>query len=238
MFHQVKLNLYYFFKTSWMTILSFWFIFLASVLVLLIMTVSLGGEMEFSGFNTFPSLIFTMIYGSIFFRETFPHVIKFGLSRLSYTISLVIYLFLFAIVMIILSQLVIQFIGLIIDLFAIENFQFIGINQMSNGLTNIGEWDLIIYEAMLYFLVFGISLLISSVFFRFGFKLGAVLFIPVIALFFFQSIAENIFKGLSYLGIGHANYTVYAFIVPLAMIAILLWLLTKNASVIDKVSNK
>jgi len=233
MLEQIKLNLYYFFKTSWLTIVTFWAIYLGFIGLMAVIALSnKGGNITIIGFNVFPSLIFSFIFGIFFLKDTFPHVIKLGVDRYSYVLSLFSYIVLFTIIMTTISQISLFIIDKLITLFSLNNFQFTGIEMI--GIDNIGTIDIILYEAFLYVFFFSFSLLLGSIFFRFGIKIGMTTLAIFPLLTAVQPLMEFIFELLEYVAIGHENYNEFAFLAPYAGIGILIWLIISKASVIDK----
>ncbi|WP_058306548.1 hypothetical protein [Gracilibacillus massiliensis] len=236
MLEQIKLNLYFFWKTSWMTLLIFWLIYASFILFMLIITISFDGGIEMIGVNTFPSMIFFIIFGIYFFRETFSNVIKFGITRMSYYVSLMIYIVLFSILMTTISQLFIQLIDLLIEIFNISNFTFTGIDL--NMIENVSQWEFILYEVLIYILLFLFSLLLASIFYRFGLKIGFLTLLVFPLSFVFRDVAEIIFDALGYLLIGSEKYQAFYFLIPYLVLALILLLLTKRLSVVDQVTYK
>lgn len=233
MLEQIKLNLYFFHKISWFSMLMFWSIYLGFVAFMSVLALSFqNSDITFMGVNAVPSLIFTFIFGLLFLKDSFPHVIKLGVNRNSYVISLFIFILVFTVVMVTVSQLSLFAINKWIELFSIDNFQFSGVEIA--GLDHIGKVDLILFEAFLYLLAFGLALLLGSIFFRFGMGMGFT-FLAIIPLSLtIQPVMTRLFDLLKYLAIGHEKYNEFAFLIPYAIIAILIWLIIKNASIIDK----
>ncbi len=181
-------------------------------------------------------MIFCVIYGVYFFRETFPHVVKFGITRNSYFVSLFIYVLLFSIIMTTISQLFIKMIDSIIEIFNIENFTFRGIDL--GMVDHIEQWELILYEGLIYILLFLLTILMASIFFRFGLKIGFTCLLIFPFLFVSKDIAMKVFDTLEYVFIGSENYQPFYFLIPYLALALLLYLITKKLSVVDQVSNK
>lgn len=233
MLEQIKLNLYFFHKVSWVSILIFWSIYLGSVAFMAVLALSFqNSDITFMGVNAMPSLIFTFIFGLLFLKDSFPHVIKLGVNRNSYVISLFIFILLFTAVMVTVSQLSLFVINKVIELLSIDNFNFSGMEIA--GLDHIGKMDLILFEAFLYLFAFGFSLLLGCIFFRFGLGLGFA-FLAIIPLSLtIQPIMTRLFDLLKYLAIGHEKYNEFAFFIPYAIIAFFIWLIIKNASIVDK----
>ncbi len=237
MIEQVKLNLYYFYKASWKTIAIFWSIYLGFVFALMLLTIAFQAEISFMGVSTLPSFIFTMIYGLIFFKETFPQAIKFGVNRQSYFISIWFYFIFFTIVMTIIGQVLLSVVNLITNIFSIDNFKFVGFNYQT--VTNTMDANLILYEGLLYIFIFLLTMLIGAVYFRYGMKIGTVIVITIpLMLIVFREIAAEMLELLTYLVFAHENYTIFAFLVPYIIFSTLIYLAIRKASVIDQVSFK
>ncbi|SER48404.1 hypothetical protein SAMN04487944_10534 [Gracilibacillus ureilyticus] len=237
MVQQIKFNMYYLLKSSWSTILIFWGIYTGFIALMFIMAFSFqSSDIEFIGFNTIPSMIFTTVFALLLFKETFPSIIKYGTTRLSYIFSMLVYVILYAVVMTVISNLLIVLIHRFGKVLNITNFQFYGLD--TSFQSSVGKLDTMIYEGMLYILLFLVGFIISSLFFRFGYKVSAI-FILVIAMpLFIRSYAEDLTDLLSYLIITTDQYTAFAFLLPFSILAVGIWLITRNASIVDKLSNK
>ena len=232
MLKQIQLNLFYFYKTSIKSILSFWLIYIGVIALLLVITTFAGGSMEFVGFNIIPSFIFTIIFSIFFFKDTFPFVIKYGTNRHSYLLSFVLYTLLFAIGMTLLSQITTNLISWVIDLFEIDNFRFFGFHE--GFVIPVTILEAAVFEALLYGSLFFLFNCITVIFFRFGYLLGAISIIPFVAMFFFPDILEKIVDIGKLFALGHDNYHVGAYFILYAIFSLIIWLLTRNASILDR----
>ncbi|MFC4401882.1 hypothetical protein [Gracilibacillus xinjiangensis] len=233
----MKFNLYYLLKSSWATVLIFWGIYTGFIAFMFLLAISFqSSSIEIIGFNTLPSLIFTAVFASLFFKETFPSIIKYGTTRFSYLVSMIVYIVLYATVMTIISNILIMFINWFSDFFKITNFQFYGLDTSFEG--TVSKSDIFVYEGLLYILIFLFWLIISSLFFRYGYKISAIFIVIIGIPFFIRSYAEEIIDLLRYLIITEEQYTALAFLIPYSILAIGIWLIIRNASIVDKLSNK
>lgn len=232
MLKQVRNNLFYFYKNSIKSILLFWSIYLFFIGVLVVITFLAGGSAQFVGVNIIPSFIFTIVFSILFFKDTFPFVIKYGTNRHSYFISLVVFTILYSIGMTLLSLLTTTVIVQIIEIFNINNFSFLGLHESFHIPVTMMEVS--IFEALLYGVFFFLSSCIAVVFYRFGYLLGAIFIAPFIAMFFFPKIVESLIEIGKFFAIGHDQYNVGAYFILYAIFSLILWLLMRNASILDK----
>lgn len=232
MLKQVRLNLFYLYKTSIRSILLFWSIYLFFIGALLALTTIIGGGIQFIGVNVIPSFIFTIIFSIFFFKDTFPFLIKYGTNRHSYLISLVIFTLLYAVGMTILSHLVTNIIAQVVKLFQIENFIFLGMDESFEIPVTIME--VFIFEALLYALLFLLCSCITVVFFRFGYLLGAICIAPFIAMFFFPEVVEKLVGLGKLLALGYEEYHIGVYFILYAIFSLIIWLLIRNASILDQ----
>ncbi|MFC4388703.1 hypothetical protein ACFOZ1_12960 [Gracilibacillus marinus] len=236
MFTQIKFNLYYFLKYSYKTVLTFWLIFLGFLLFFLcITTLFQSFEIEFVGVNTLPSLIFTAIFAVLFFKETFPAIIKFGSSRTSYLFAYVLYLILFTITMSIISNVFLFAMGYIIDFFHIDNFSYYGINIMDH---QIATSQLILYESFLYMFFFLVFNIVAALLYKFGYKVSIVFLIIVSFPIFVRSFADELFHFFAQFIITEKEYSQFSFFILYIILIGILWLIVRNQSIIDKITNK
>lgn len=234
MLAEIKHNLFYFYKLSIRTVLTFWVIYLGFVLLFMLLTIFTGGEIEFLGVNSMPVFIFMGIYGFLFLKESFPRVIRLGVTRKSYVFSALLFSVLLSIVMTILSNLSLVSINLISETLQIDGFVFAGMAQ-SLELDNIiiSTISLLVYEGLLYLLIFLSFTLVAAVLFRFGLKLGGLLLIIIPASLFIKPVAKLAQDLIVYIAIFHENYFAPAFIAPYLVISLLFLLTVRKSSVVD-----
>ncbi|WP_235182569.1 hypothetical protein [Gracilibacillus boraciitolerans] len=132
------------------------------------------------------------------------------------------------------SQLVINLVNSLIELFNVTNFTFTGINL--NMIENVSQAELILYEGLIYMLLFLLSLLFTSIFYRLGLKIGLISLMIFPLSFVSKDITVKIFDALGYLLIGSEKYQPFYFLIPYLVLALFLFLITKNLSVVDQVT--
>ncbi|MDX8044498.1 hypothetical protein SH601_00735 [Gracilibacillus sp. S3-1-1] len=231
MLEQTKLHLYYYWKTSWTTILTFWGIYIFFIALMFIAAFyGSNGSIMMTGVNIAPGLIFSLFFGIFSFKDTFPYVIELGLDRYSFILSSFISIILYTVAMTSISQIVLHTVDYLINLFSLENFEFSGLEIATTDATSTSS--IVLYEGLLYLLFFSFSILLGSVFFRFGLKIGFTVIAIFPIMMIIQPIAHKVLDALKYIAIGHELYTPFAFFVPYGVIAILLYVIVYNASAV------
>ncbi|UOQ85016.1 hypothetical protein [Gracilibacillus salinarum] len=236
MLNKLNLNFYYFWKTSWTTISIFWCIYFGFICLTLIMAVSLSSSITMSGINVVPATIFCLIYGLNFFKDSFPHIIKLGLDRYSFLLSILIYMIAFALAMTVISQLSSWIINGLTTVFQLENFSYISMTDLLMNGFNKGE--IFLYEFFLYLLFFGLAILIGSIFFRFGQKVGFILLAIIPALMIIKPVGVQLITFIHFIAVDNPQYRFPSLIVLFVIIGLFLWLTVSKASVIDKTTSK
>ncbi|MBM7542970.1 hypothetical protein [Amphibacillus cookii] len=234
--NQIKNCLYYFYKFSFKTIIHFWLIYLGFIALFIGLAIMTDGSVEFMGVNALPSTIFMAIFGLIFFKDVFPYIVKFGVSRKFFIASTVIFSVLLTTMMISLNFIFLHFINWIIDIFKIENFTFTGLNM--GELTDVSPFDILIFEWLLHFTLFILFILIGAILFRFGMKYGMLMIIILPLSLFIRPIANKVGELMPYFGIFHYDYTPFAFLPLIAAVVLLFGVTVQKASIVDQISHK
>ncbi|UOQ48477.1 hypothetical protein MUN88_21000 [Gracilibacillus caseinilyticus] len=237
MLKKLNLNFYYFWKTSWTTISIFWCIYFSFICLTLILAISFNNSsISMSGINVVPAVIFCLIFGLNFFKDSFPHLIKLGLDRYSFLLSIFIYMIAFAVVMTVISQVSSWIIKALTTVFQLDNFSYISmVDLMQNGFN---QWEIFLYEFFLYLLFFGLAILIGSIFFRFGQKIGFTLLAILPALFIIKPVGLQFVKIINYIAVDNPQYHIPSLLSLSVIIGLFLWLTVSKASVIDKTISK
>lgn len=236
MISEIKKSLYYLYKLSFRTVLIFWLVYLGIMGLFMILAVTAGGGIEFFGVNSLPSLIFMCIHGVIFFKDGFPFVIKYGVSRQGFLSTLFVFSIILSSIMTGLSYLFVRLINWIVELFSIENFDFVALDM--GEYVTLTDHNPIFFEWLLHLSLFILFMFVASVLYRFGLKIGGLLLIIFPISMFIRPIAEKVLDLLTYFALFHDNYTPLSFLILIVGLSLLLWFSVKKASVVDQISFK
>lgn len=233
---QIKNTLYYFYKYSKKPVTLFWSIYLIILMLFFILTSTPEGFIVFEGVASFPSLIFMIFFPIFMFKSVYPHVIKLGITRKAFSISISIYALALSILMTTLDYAYLKIVNFIIDTLEIENFVFTGLASgelpaQSYGNPLINLWLL----SLTAFLLFT---LIGAIFYRFGMTWGIIIIMIFPLSLFFRPIGEKIIDVARYLFIFDESYTPLSFLILIAMLTLGIWLVVRRSSIIDQITNK
>ncbi|PKR77169.1 hypothetical protein CEY16_10530 [Halalkalibacillus sediminis] len=235
MFHNVKANLYFMAKDTLNSIVIFWSIYLLFIAAFLLLA-SYTPNSTIMMTTVLPAVIFTVIFGIMLVKETFPYIIKLGSTRHTYFVSVLVYIILFAIVMTIISQTTTWGIMQLQQGLGVGNFEIFTFNgELEESLPLLSTLG---YEMMIYSLILSSSLLIGMIFFRFGFLIGGLIFAVAIAMLFIEPILLNVGEFVINMNIFGPNYQPEYLAYVIGVTLILSWMIIRNASIVDQISKK
>src|SRR5690625_2496244 len=189
MLNNIKANLYFLYKESVSTIIIFWSIFLASLLMFFTIAVVLDGNVAFYLSTTIPVGIFTIIFGAMYVKETFPFAIKLGTTRANFIISVIIYSLIFTFVMAILNLLLVNLFDFLIERFSMG--EEVVVTQFDPSfIEQFGIWQTFVFGYFILLTLFVTSLLFSMILYRFGYIGGGITAVVLLAFIFINQLRE------------------------------------------------
>lgn len=214
-----------------LSVLIFWSIFLASMIPLVGISLSTGGQVGVS--SSMAVAIFCAISGFVMTKETFPFSIRMGSTRHEYVISVLIFSVLLAAFMSGINWAFIQFSAWMIDLAGLNNISFIVLSDFL--ASHVAWYGQFVFDFMLCLLVFILGFFLSSVLHRFG-MIGGLITIAFVFIAMFVSTIRTVIIDLlivtertaESLNVSINNIGILGIIVVLAA---LVWILLKNASI-------
>lgn len=235
MITEIKHSLYFFYKLSSRPILSFWLIYLGIITLLGVLAWTAPGSVEFQGANTLPSIIFCGIYAFTFYKTSFSFVIKHGITRNGFIVSLLIFSVLLSVTMTTISNIFFHVINWTVNTLSIEDFNFAALDFSEFSISGA---QIILFEGLVHLFVFLLFSLSAAILYRFGLKLGACILIILPASMFIRTVAEKAGDLATYLLLIHDNYMALNFLVPYSLIGVLMWYTARRTSVNNQLTFK
>lgn len=122
MLNELKANFYFLYKDSGRSILYFWSIYIGFITAFLIIT-SITDNVTLMLSMALPAAIYTLIFGILFVKESFPYMIKYGSTRQGYFIAIAIFSAVFSLIMVTVNQIVSFLMNKIINYFQLTNVE-------------------------------------------------------------------------------------------------------------------
>lgn len=236
MINQIKHTLQYFFRYSIKPVGMFWLIYFLFLTLMLILSIHDDIALSITGATSFPSMIFMIFFSLLTFKNVFPFVIKLGITRKAYMFATYIYSLLLSLFMIGFNYVYLYFFNLLVDLFSIEGFDFIGLNM--DEFSDILIGNVYLFDLLTHLSLFLLFTFIGAFFYRFGVIYG-VIFIAIFPLsMLIKSVSMKIVELLSYHVIFHENYTPVSFLIIILSCLILNWLIVHRASIVDQITKQ
>ncbi|MBD8069479.1 hypothetical protein [Bacillus sp. PS06] len=223
---QFKGILYYLTLDYRFSFMMFWSILLASITVLLIITMSLNDtQITFS--SALSIYIYSGISGFLLTKETFPYCVKLGSTRNNYILGTIFFSVFLAITMSFVHMIALSIFELVISLNNIENISIFLMVQNETFLSTLLEQFLV--DSVICFLVLSLGFLLGTAFYRLGMIgglsgvaiLAIMIILPQVRTWLFDTFIQ------SSAGSFQLNYVALILLALIAMIPN--WLLLKKA---------
>lgn len=236
MTNQIKSTLQYFYRYSIRSVRQFWLIYFLVLVLMLLLSIPDSASFHLTGITSFPSLIFMIFFSLLSFKNIFPFVIKLGVTRKAYIISTYIYAVILSLLMTVLNYIYLYLFNFIADLFAIDGFDFTGLNMEGFIETTFG--NVYLYDWLLHISLFLVFTFIGAFFYRFGLLYGSLLLAVFPLSLFIRDFGIKFIESLRYLSIFYEHYTPVVFFIIIIISIIVNWFVVHKASVIDQVTNQ
>lgn len=233
MLNNIKANLYFLYKESFSTIIIFWVIFLASILVFFTAAVTFDGGISFQISTTIPVVIFTVIFGALYVKETFPYAVKLGTTRINFIASVAIYSIIYSAIMTALNLLFVNLFEYLIDRFNMHEEVLVS-QFVPEFIERFGLWQTSIYTFFILITIFMTSILFSMILYRYGYIGGAISAVIILAFVFINQLRELAYDLARFVAIGHEDFANGYLIIPPTVAFLLFAILIIRASVISK----
>ncbi|HHU19208.1 MAG TPA: hypothetical protein GXZ58_03005 [Bacilli bacterium] len=233
---QIKQTLQYYYRYSFKPVGMFWLIYFFFLTLMLVLSLHDDIALSITGATSFPSMIFIIFFSLLTFKNVFPFVIKLGVSRKAYMLSTYIYGLLLSLFMVVLNYIYLYFFNLLVNVFSIEGFDYIGLNM--GEFADILTGNAYLFDLLVHLSLFLLFTLIGGFFYRFGMIYGVILIAIFPLSMLIKSVGTKIIELLSYLAIFHENYTPLSFLIIILSCLIVNWLIVHRSSTVDQITKQ
>ena len=213
------------------SIIVFWCIFLASLIPIVIFSISIDGTMMIS--SDMAIAVFCAVSGFLLIKETFPFSIRMGATRHEYVFNALLFSVLLAAFMSALNLAVVQVLVWIIELSGWDNFSLIILAEFFTS--NVSWYTQYSVEFMICFLLFLLGFFLSSVFHRFGMIGGgltlAIIFVAILVPDVHNALIDLLIQTERLDGVLSVSFNNFGILGMATTLSALIWLMLRNAPI-------
>lgn len=232
MYRDLRANLYFLINDFRFSIIVFWSIFIASVVLLFTISLSISLDTNIILIPSMAIFIYCGISGYLTVKDTFPFMIKMGSTRTAFVFSVIVFNAILAFIMSAVSTFMTEMIQFFNRVSDNDNFNIYSTIQ----LTSLNEtwYNSLFLDFFICFILLTTLLLLGAFFYRFGLIGGG----SVVALFLILNLIANIRNWIFGLFIEISEYMITFHFLNIFLFLLLtiffIWLILRKASTIAK----